>query len=676
MQPLPLSSDLPANGAPTLAPAARSALPGFLGSLAERLSRRAASADPAADSGLTNTRPDVNFDGATPKPGTDASVGAAEIPKALLGLRLSVQKDAREILYDHVGGDLGDGKLHRDVTRVLRRLLAAAGLPSEAAQVFIGSSFLPQAFTTVVPTEIKAFGEAAGNTRTFRISNVFISRGLLRSVRSEAELAVILAHELAHNTKGHLKDFQGSHMTLGHFHEYEADAVGLKWAAQAGYDPDQAIDCLASLRTEYTRLKSEYKLLGRKKKADLELIDRIMDVHPDDNIRRAKLLDHLNEAREAFKRALKSPRFQKRPEPRPLWKKRVEDSPKPTRFERFEARLLRSEGLASLPEKLRGLESSLERESAKTLRIDIGQRSAAKNDDEPKRGGLGLEHYAMLEESFRRLLAGARSLDELHSIGVSLDRNRRSGIFNFPSEALQREVVARHVQVIIDDMRAARPGAPLDLEEFRKRAVGQSAQVRRNGTVRILRTVRTRAQLDAACRAISDHSDGLGLPMKAENSEDKRFMAAVARLLWRGTRVVQSEETGRPSPPETIIDNLMARLSPSWLRVYRVGFLTEILESAFGPVPYRSRQYRPSRLAAKLESRSDDGWRPADPDADIRQDYADALNDWSQRHHNPVMVGINEKIEFAYRAERFDLRGLSAPDPEDALDILWSFGVA
>jgi predicted Zn-dependent protease len=95
---------------------------------------------------------------------------------------------------------------------------------------------------------------------------VMVSSGMMGFVRSDNELAMILGHELAHITKGHVSRgatnnarlsiastlasavFPGSGLAPGllgelfldHFNqeqELAADRVGLHYAAYAGYDP-------------------------------------------------------------------------------------------------------------------------------------------------------------------------------------------------------------------------------------------------------------------------------------------------------------------------------------------------------------------------------------------------------------------------------------------------------
>ncbi|MDD5657984.1 MAG: M48 family metallopeptidase, partial [Elusimicrobia bacterium] len=341
----------------------------------------------------------------------------------LLQLRHTVQRDARTILQERVGGDLGDGALHRDVTRVLNRLTRAAGLAAESAQVFIGNSLLPNAFTTITPGEAEFFQRNAHISKTFRITNIFLSLGLLRAVRSEARLAAVLAHELAHNFKGHLKDFTGSHMVLGHFHELEADAEALKLVAAAGYDPEDAADVLYDLQREYARLEEEYRLLKRDKGDLAQALRRVRDIHPDNDLRRANLLDHMDEAKEAY-----------RPGPgasdaAPAWIERRMAVERPGRMDRFHARLMNGDVTAGSVEKgLHAVENFVAQENR-----EGGSR-------------LTLEHYAIIEEAYRAIIAQAESSDDLRLIEVSMKRGTNS---LFPSRSLKAALITRQLDLVL-----------------------------------------------------------------------------------------------------------------------------------------------------------------------------------------------------------------------------------
>jgi predicted Zn-dependent protease len=107
---------------------------------------------------------------------------------------------------------------------------------------------------------------------------IYVTRGLMSIVNSEAELASVLAHELGHIAGNHnerqqrralfrglgvvaisaitgserLSRIAGAAAALftlrySRSHEYEADDLGLKYLRAAGYDPHEAVDMLAAL---------------------------------------------------------------------------------------------------------------------------------------------------------------------------------------------------------------------------------------------------------------------------------------------------------------------------------------------------------------------------------------------------------------------------------------------
>ena len=572
------------------------------------------------------------------KPDKKKASALEEATQALFRLRQQVQMDGRKILGSQVGGDVGDGKLHRDVRRILNRLTKAAGLPPEAAQVFIGNSFLPNAFTLLSPSEGRYLNDNASVAKAFRVSNVFISLGLLRAAQNEHQLAFFLAHELNHNWKGHLKDFSGVSQVLGHFHELEADAEGLKLMAAAGYDPQAAVDGLYALDREMERIEKEYALLKQDRGEFAQVMRRLRDVHPHSDIRRANMLDHINEAKEAYKPA---------PVPvNPVWMERRLSAERPSHLDRFEKRLMVAVSAAtSVEESLYAIEKFIEGASVK--------------------GGLGgdkaMEKYAIIEKAYTQLIGRQDASESLRPIDLSIDRESDSKFF--PSHRLAAGLITRQL-----DLTIKRIGGRVTLEDFLKVVGTLSETTRRAGTLRILGYASNRRELDAALRTLSREAENLGLnikAMKAAKMDHEEVERMVAAKLWRATRKVLTSEFGRPAMPEEIIDELTKKLSPSWLKNYRDGFNVEILESAFGVPQFRSKTLRPSQLAARLEGLSgfDQGkhWESSR--------HFSGLSAWSDKHYTPLMARpVNGKM--VHRYERYYLKGLSSPSLADQLDMV------
>jgi len=78
--------------------------------------------------------------------------------------------------------------------------------------------------------------------------NITFTSGMMEFVESENELAMIIGHELAHNTMGHIRKVIGNYIfSLGATRytrpfESEADYVGLYYLARAGYSTEGVED--------------------------------------------------------------------------------------------------------------------------------------------------------------------------------------------------------------------------------------------------------------------------------------------------------------------------------------------------------------------------------------------------------------------------------------------------
>ena len=97
---------------------------------------------------------------------------------------------------------------------------------------------------------------------------VFVTIGLLSQLENEAQLAYILAHEIAHYTEKHVlesfiynttgrtnrADFQGEIRDMSKFSksaEFEADTLAIKWFNEAGYAPENILSTFDLLLYSY-----------------------------------------------------------------------------------------------------------------------------------------------------------------------------------------------------------------------------------------------------------------------------------------------------------------------------------------------------------------------------------------------------------------------------------------
>lgn len=180
---------------------------------------------------------------------------------------MSQDKEAKigQEMYQEIlkgGGVYDDAELQAYVTRVGQRLAAVAERPD--------TTFT---FTVIDSPDINAFATPGGY--------VYINRGLLAYLSSEAELAGVLGHEIAHVTARHaarqragsitssvvavtagvltgsrdIMDSAGMYGTelvrgYGREHELEADGLGARYMHLAGYEPDALLRVIGVLKDQ------------------------------------------------------------------------------------------------------------------------------------------------------------------------------------------------------------------------------------------------------------------------------------------------------------------------------------------------------------------------------------------------------------------------------------------
>ncbi len=180
---------------------------------------------------------------------------------------MSQGKEAKigEEMYQEIakeGAVYDDAELQEYVNRVGQRLVASADRPD-----------MTFTFTVIDSPDINAFATPGGY--------VYINRGLLAYLGSEAELAGVLGHEIAHVTARHaarqragslttqvlavtagvltgsrdIMDSAGMYGTelvrgYGREHELEADGLGARYMHLAGYEPESLLRVIGVLKDQ------------------------------------------------------------------------------------------------------------------------------------------------------------------------------------------------------------------------------------------------------------------------------------------------------------------------------------------------------------------------------------------------------------------------------------------
>ena len=153
---------------------------------------------------------------------------------------------------------------------------------------------------------------------------VYITRGMLAMLNSESELAGVLGHELAHITARHTAQRIGQQQTvdiiklvldvaadnawvdnaaniLGEVHlrgygredELEADRLGARYAALAGYDPEALLEVIRSLKDQESHAIKVARQEGRKP----QVYHGLFATHPDNDDRLQEVIREANQHR-------------------------------------------------------------------------------------------------------------------------------------------------------------------------------------------------------------------------------------------------------------------------------------------------------------------------------------------------------------------------------------------
>jgi predicted Zn-dependent protease len=183
--------------------------------------------------------------------------------------------------------------LEEMVQRVGKQLAAHSHRPHLAYQ-----------FTIVDSTSVNAFALPGGY--------IFITRGMLAYLNSEAELAAVLGHEIGHVTARHsvrqqsaatvtgilgvvvaastgidgadsLTDMAGTAIVRGYGreHELEADRLGAEYLAKSGYDPDAMLEVVGVLKNQET-----FEIaIARQEGREPNVYHGLFSTHPDNDAR-------------------------------------------------------------------------------------------------------------------------------------------------------------------------------------------------------------------------------------------------------------------------------------------------------------------------------------------------------------------------------------------------------
>ncbi|MGA2793934.1 MAG: M48 family metalloprotease [Roseiarcus sp.] len=195
----------------------------------------------------------ANIDASGPK---SASLVPSAAPRTTGGTPANTE---RKRLVELFGGEYSAPAAERYLNEILARLAPATQTPSEVYRVTILNSPI-----------VNAFALPSGD--------IFVTRGLLALADDSAEIAAVMAHEIAHVTAQHAAKRAEKEKTAALFarvstavldrpeegqeqeakgrlglaqfsrqQEFEADQIGIKTIGQAGYDPFAAARFLESL---------------------------------------------------------------------------------------------------------------------------------------------------------------------------------------------------------------------------------------------------------------------------------------------------------------------------------------------------------------------------------------------------------------------------------------------
>ena len=202
---------------------------------------------------------------------TNPATGRKQLNFMSMEREIALGEESMPQLTEAYGGAYGSAGARSYVTEIGARMaaLTEADYPT-----------LPWEFTLLDSDVVNAFALPGGK--------VFVSRGLVAQLGDEAELACVLGHEIGHVTAEHVDErisrqmlvagaavaagvaaqesdeqwvqravpvvagvgASGYLLKFGRDQELEADALGMRYAARAGYDPGGLVGVLEVLKAE------------------------------------------------------------------------------------------------------------------------------------------------------------------------------------------------------------------------------------------------------------------------------------------------------------------------------------------------------------------------------------------------------------------------------------------
>lgn len=209
----------------------------------------------------------------------------------------------KEVLREY--GRVDDKRLQAYVSRVGKRLAAKSHRPN-----------LDWHFTVVDSPQVNAFALPGGY--------VYVTRGIMAYLNSEAELAGVVGHEIGHVTARHgvrqqsaatvvglgailgsvlvpgLDSQAGSSLLqaigqslvagYGREHELEADRLGAEYLARAGYNPQAMVEVIGVLKNQ-----ERYDIeLAREEGREPRRYHGLFDTHPSNDARLQQVVGEAN----------------------------------------------------------------------------------------------------------------------------------------------------------------------------------------------------------------------------------------------------------------------------------------------------------------------------------------------------------------------------------------------